>query len=34
MYNATRLRNAVNKGKEAWKIIKEIENINPKEKMR
>jgi len=30
MYNATRIRNEVNKGK-AWKIIKEMENTNPKE---
>jgi len=32
MYNAMRIRNAVNEGKEAWKIIKEMENTNPKEK--
>ena len=34
MYYAMRIRNAVNKGKEAWKIIKEMENTNPKEKDR
>jgi len=32
MYNAMPIRNVVNKRKEAWKIIKEMENTNPEEK--